>query len=201
MGRWEFTSNRRVVGVDECGVGPIAGPMFASAVLLREGVNDLDLVRDSKTLSEHQLAAAVRQVMQHAEAWSCQSVSVRPDIGLWPPKLLASCARAICSRYRSGAVIAIVDGTGALPLEYEHRRLVKGDSRCLEVACASVVGKYLRDERMHELDAIYPQYGFSRHKGYATPEHVAAIRAHGMTPEHRIGPTEKALATYASKAS
>lgn len=201
---WEFSVDRRVIGVDECGVGPIAGPLFAAAVLLPEreqgaDVPELSLVRDSKTLREDTVYAAAQQVISYASRWACLSIAVHPDLSKWPLKLMACAAERVTHGCGVLPLIA-VDGDRRLPISHDQRVLVQGDRRCLEIACASVVAKHLRDEHMRELDMVYPQYGFAKHKGYPTKEHVEAVRKHGMSPVHRIGPTEKALATYAGKA-
>lgn len=198
---WKVRFAESVIGVDECGVGPIAGPLTSAAVLLREGTRPehLDRVRDSKKLSQAGLHAALVQVMEHAELWYCSSVPASDNVQSKHKPLMAYCVdRVMAGGHRRDKAIVVVDGNMRIPTRHRQTSLINGDRLCLEVACASVIAKYLRDRRMLELHELYPQYGFDENKGYATAKHAEAIREYGLCPVHREKPALKAVTTWAT---
>lgn len=176
-------------GVDEAGRGPLAGPVVASAVLLRSGQH-LPGVRDSKKLSAGRREQLALEIRAEALCWSIGLASVAEidSLNIHGATMLAM-YRAIDGLARMPDRLRI-DGNQkpAIP----HRcvaaveTLVGGDDLCPAIGAASILAKVARDEMMLELHAVYPDYGFDRHKGYPTAVHRKALLLHGPTPEHRL---------------
>jgi ribonuclease HII len=172
-------------GVDEAGRGPLAGPVVAAAVILNPAAPVPGLA-DSKKLSprrRQQLAVAIRQ---QAIAWAIGEASVAEidEINILQATLLAM-RRAVAGL---GTVPerVLVDGNRLPePLPCPAEAIVKGDLTVTCIGAASILAKTHRDAIMVALDARYPEYGFACHKGYGTPQHLAAFERHGVTPEHR----------------
>lgn len=175
---------RSVAGVDEVGVGPLAGPVVACAVVLPEHV-DLPGIDDSKRLTARarlRLAAAIRE---QALAVSVAAVSSREvdRLNVYRASLVAM-RRAVCGlRVEPGHVL--VDAHTIPDLDLPQTAIVGGDGLDGSIAAASIVAKVHRDEWMVRLAQRYPGYGFERHKGYGTREHLAALDRLGPTPVHR----------------
>ncbi|TVQ98142.1 MAG: ribonuclease HII [Deltaproteobacteria bacterium] len=179
-----------VIGVDEAGRGPLAGPVTVAAVLLPLPPPELpEGITDSKLLSEPRrerlapiLREALAHVVLHAEAEEIDRLNIRGAT-------LAAMARAVQSLHAVVAcsdALVLVDGRDTLALpRIAQRALVQGDRRSLAIACASVIAKTTRDARMREAEEQYPGYGFARHKGYGTAEHREALARLGPTPLHR----------------
>jgi len=175
-----------VAGVDEVGRGPLAGPVTAAAVIL----DPADLpkgVNDSKLLSPEERADLYEEIMARALAVAIASVSARDidRINIRQATLLAQrralAALAVRPRY------VLVDGNDPPDgLSCPVRAIIKGDAISVSVAAASIVAKVTRDRLMARLCPIFPAYGFSRHAGYATREHLDAIALHGPSPFHRL---------------
>jgi len=176
---------RHVAGVDEVGMGPLAGPVVAAAVVLPPGTC-LDGVADSKVLQ-----AAVRErlaVEIQRRALAVGIAIVEPDeidrLNIYQAGL-AACRRAVEALRPLVPGYVLVDGREIPDLTMPQSAYPKGDSFVCSIAAASIVAKVTRDAIMCELDARYPLYGFARHMGYATRRHFAAIREHGPSPVHR----------------
>ncbi|MDR0838566.1 MAG: ribonuclease HII [Oscillospiraceae bacterium] len=174
----------RVAGVDEAGRGPLAGDVYAAAVILPPGAV-IDGLDDSKKLTERVRERLFDVIMSTATAYCVASASVAEieERNILGATYLAM-NRAIAG-LGIAPDIALIDGNRDAGIEYPCRTVVKGDSLSASIAAASILAKVSRDRYMAELDARYPGYGFARHKGYGTAEHYAAIRALGATPEHR----------------
>ena len=178
---------RRVAGIDEVGRGPLAGPVVAAAVILDPSrlpawVSD---VRDSKELDAEERATLAEQIWPEALAVGLGSASVS-EIDAWgiAHANRAAMARAIAAMSLKPQFV-LVDGPKAPVLPYPRRAIVDGDAKCVSIAAASIVAKVARDQMMRELDVLYPGYGFARHKGYATPEHLARLMELGPCEQHR----------------
>lgn len=176
----------RVAGVDEAGRGPLAGPVVVAAVVFpstRTPVNGLD---DSKRLSAERREALYPRIVERALAWRVVSVEVEDidRLNIYHATMLGM--RLAIEAVQHACDVVRVDGN-ALPrgLACRAEALVGGDARERAIMAASILAKVTRDRRMRELHALYPQYGFDRHKGYSCPEHFAALRAHGPCPQHR----------------
>ena len=174
-------------GVDEAGRGPLAGSVFAAAVILPEHY-DLPGLADSKKLSEKKRDALAAQIKAQAVVWSVAEAGVDEIARL---NILHAAMLAMRRAVEALAVPPqhiLIDGNripDGLPAPAEA--VVKGDAKIPAVSAASILAKTARDAQMYALAARHPQYGFERHKGYGTPEHLAALRRHGALPEHRRG--------------
>ena len=172
-----------VAGVDEAGRGPLAGPVVAAAVILdRDQIPDG--IADSKALDAEQRRSLYQRILAVARVGIGVADVGRIDTENILNASLWAMAQAV-ARLDCAPRLVLVDGNKAPPLECATRTIVQGDAKCLSIAAASIVAKVARDAIMGELARSYPGYGFDRHKGYATPEHHAAIARYGVTPHHR----------------
>ena len=178
-------SGTTVAGVDEAGRGPLAGPVVAAAVMLAPG-GRWDGLDDSKQVAPETREALFARVLSEARAFSWSVIGPRRiDRSNILRASLEAMRRAV-SRLVPAPDLVLVDGDRPVPgLACEQRTVVDGDARLISIAAASVVAKVVRDRIMSRLDRVWPQYGFARHKGYGTPEHLAAIACHGPCPLHR----------------
>lgn len=174
-----------VAGVDEAGRGPLAGPVFAAAVILPRNpkIKGLD---DSKKLSPRARDAVFDRIMQKAVCIGVGSCSEH-EIDSINILQATFCAMADAVRGLSSEPdIVLVDGNKKIPdVATLQKTVVGGDAKCACIAAASVIAKVLRDRHMRKLHCSYPQYGFDRHKGYGTRAHFAAIALSGACPAHR----------------
>ncbi|MDR2524930.1 MAG: ribonuclease HII [Oscillospiraceae bacterium] len=175
-----------VCGVDEVGRGPLAGDVYAAAVILPEGWIPPGL-NDSKQLTEKRRDALFESITAGAVAYRVASANLEEiaRLNILGAALLAM--RRAVEGLPSPAAFALVDGNRAPPLAIPCQTVVKGDALCASIAAASVLAKVSRDRTMLELDALYPQYGFARHKGYGTKAHYIALKEYGASPVHRLG--------------
>lgn len=176
---------RMEAGCDEAGRGPLAGPVFAAAVVLPPNFFDPRL-NDSKQMSARDRYAVREVIMSEALAWAVEEVPPeeidRLNI-LWAS--VAGMQRAVL-RLGVRPDFLLIDGNRWRPLPgYEAQTVVHGDATYASIAAASVLAKTFRDDRMTALSKEYPQYGWERNFGYPTPEHIEAIRKYGYTPLHR----------------
>ncbi|WP_428979982.1 ribonuclease HII [Brevundimonas pondensis] len=178
------TWNGHVCGVDEAGRGPWAGPVSAAAVIL----NPDDLppgIDDSKALTEKRRAALEPEIKARALAWSVGFASVEEIDELNILHATGLAMRRAVEALAHPPVHALVDGNYRFKLPCAVTPVVKGDSRSLSIAAASILAKTARDRLMIEMDAVYPGYGFARHKGYNAPIHQTALNTLGPCPAHR----------------
>jgi ribonuclease HII len=174
----------RVAGLDEAGRGPLAGPVVAAAVVL-DPARRIRGVADSKLLTAEARAALFEQI--HARALAV-GVAIVDHLTIDRVNILAATRLAMTEALAQIAPppdLVITDHVALAGLPCPQRNLVDGDARCATVAAASIVAKVTRDRLMLEADKVFPEYGFARHKGYATPEHLAALDRHGPCPIHR----------------
>lgn len=186
---------RLVAGVDEAGRGPLAGPVVCAAVIL-DPRRRIDGLGDSKALSEAARENLFPQIRRDALAWHVEFVSpAEIDRLNILQATLTGMARALHA-LSPGPAHALIDGN-RLPksLPCTAQALVGGDALEPAIMAASILAKVARDRHMLALHASYPRYGFDRHKGYPTPEHLDALRTHGPCPEHRrsFAPVRAAL--------
>lgn len=174
-----------VCGVDEAGRGPLAGPVYAAAVILSPE-RPISGLNDSKKLSEKKREALYDLILENAEAYCIASASVEEieTYNILGATYLAM-TRAVAGLSQT-PVLALIDGNRIPPnLGVAAQTVVKGDALSESIAAASILAKVSRDRVLKELDAQYPQYGFAVHKGYGTAAHTAALREFGPCPEHR----------------
>lgn len=178
--------NRRIIycGVDEAGAGPLCGDVVAAAVILNpdEPIVGLD---DSKKLSEKKREALFEPIREKALAYAVARATVVEidQINILKARMLAM-QRAVESLHGQ-AGHALIDGNRLPDLAIPATAVVKGDSRVKAIAAASILAKVTRDREMVELDKEYPEYGFAKHKGYGTAQHLEALRQYGACPYHR----------------
>lgn len=173
-----------VCGVDEAGRGPLAGPVYAAAVILDPRA-PIDGLRDSKALSAARREALAGEIRERALAWAIASASAAEidALNILQAALLAM-QRAVAGLAIEPA-LARVDGNRPPRLRCMVQTLVGGDALDPAISAASILAKYTRDQAMLALHERHPQYRFDRHKGYPTAEHLALLREHGPCEEHR----------------
>lgn len=174
---------RPIAGVDEAGRGPWAGPVVAAAVILDPDKIPAN-IDDSKALDEESRAYLYNRIMKVAIVAVGIAEVDRIDRDNILAATLWAMAQAI-SQLKEVPKLVLIDGNKAPRVAMTTRTIVKGDSKCLSIAAASIVAKVTRDRIMTQLARDYPGYGFERHKGYGTPEHQAAINKLGVSPLHR----------------
>ena len=185
---------QRVAGVDEAGRGPLAGPVVAAAVILDQADMIAGLA-DSKALSarrREQLAALIRE---KALAWSIGRADHREidRLNILNASLLAMQRAILGLSVRPDRVL--VDGNRCPDTDYPARAVIKGDRTEVCISAASILAKVCRDREMEEMDRKYPGYGFARHKGYPTRQHIRALSEIGLCPIHRrsFAPVQQAI--------
>lgn len=187
-------------GVDEVGRGPLAGDVVAAAVIL-DPEQPIEGLRDSKKLSHKRREHLAALIKERALCWSVARASVAEidQINILQASLLAMKRAVTALDPQPGFVL--VDGNRLPHWSYSAQAVVKGDDRVGAIAAASILAKVQRDQELVELDAIYPGYGFARHKGYPTAVHLKALRDLGVTPVHRrsFSPVKNLLAQAMSE--
>lgn len=172
-----------VAGVDEAGRGPLAGPVVAGAVIVRDS-SFTERIDDSKLLTERMRERAFIEIAKRCDVGiGLASVEEIDSLNIYNATLLAM-KRAV-EELSLRPDMLLIDGTMDIRLPQPRVYLVRGESKSLSIACASIAAKVFRDRLMVELDKEYPAYGFAKHKGYGTREHVEAIMRHGLSPIHR----------------
>lgn len=172
-------------GCDEAGRGPLAGPVFAAAVILPKDFHH-PLLNDSKKMTEKAREILRPIIEKEATAWAVEMVSAEEidTINILNASITGM-QRAV-RRLEVKPEYLLIDGNRFKPFDgYEYQCVVKGDAKFASIAAASVLAKTYRDEYMRKLAQEYPQYGWDRNMGYPTKEHIAAIIEHGYTPHHR----------------
>ncbi len=173
-----------VCGVDEAGRGPLAGPVYAAAVIL-DPQRPIFGLADSKKLSERKREALAILIRERALSWSIASASVAEidELNILQATLLAM--RRAVESLAPAAQEALIDGNRCPPLAIPARAIVGGDATEPAISAASILAKTARDAEMCLIHEAYPEYGLDRHKGYDTAAHRAALERHGPAPCHR----------------
>lgn len=181
---------KTIAGVDEAGRGPLAGPVFAAAVIM-----DMDFyipdIKDSKKLSEKKREEMYNYITQNAVAYSVCCVSEQEIDKI---NILNATHKAMVAAVEQLSIkpdYVLIDGNSVKGMCLPHECIVKGDDKCFSIAAASILAKVSRDRFIKEYDRVYPQYHFAKHKGYGTKEHIAAIIQYGLCPVHRKTFTKK----------
>lgn len=192
-----FTDDAVLAGVDEAGRGPLAGPVVAAAVILDENYT-IEGLADSKALSAERRAELSIKIKKYALAWSIAKVE-HPEIdriNILQASLLAMKIAVEELVIKPGHVL--VDGNHCPRIKYTVEAIVGGDQTVPAISAASILAKVARDEEMQIYDRLYPGYGFARHKGYATQEHIRALEKLGACEIHRksFAPVKNMLGNF-----
>lgn len=190
MNLWEIEQEyaekgcKLICGADEAGAGPLAGAVYAAAVILPLGL-EIEGLNDSKKLSPKKREVLFDIIQQKAIAWSINWVDENEidatDILQARLKAMDMCINML----DPAADFALIDGNRDKGIHCPHITVVKGDSHSANIAAASILAKVSRDRYMIAQDEIYPEYGFAKHKGYPTKAHYEALRKYGPCPIHR----------------
>lgn len=184
-------------GVDEAGRGPLAGAVFAAAVIL-DPAHPIAGLADSKKLSEARRDALAIEIRQHALAWSIATASVAEidQLNILQASLLAMSRAVAGLSVRPDKVEVDGNRVPTLTIAVPVEAIVKGDAKVAAISAASILAKTARDAELVALDADWPCYGFAQHKGYPTAAHLAALAQFGASPVHRqsFGPVKRLLA-------
>lgn len=177
-------SMRLTCGVDEAGRGPLCGPVYAAAVILdpRAAIEGL---ADSKTLSPPTRLRLADEIRRRAKAWAIASASVEEIDALNILEATMLAMRRAVNALALVPSVALIDGNRCPPLPMRVQAIVRGDASIAAISAASILAKTARDAEMLRLDLRFPQYGLAAHKGYATREHLVALRRHGVAEIYR----------------
>ncbi|MGL5163333.1 MAG: ribonuclease HII [Plesiomonas shigelloides] len=183
-----------IAGVDEVGRGPLVGAVVTAAVIL-DPARPIVGLADSKKLSEKKRLALFEEIKEKALAWSLGRAEPHEidELNILHATMLAM-QRAVAGLPITPEFV-LIDGNRCPALPMPAQAVVKGDSKVAEISAASILAKVTRDREMAELDAQYPQYGFAKHKGYPTADHLRLLAEHGAIAEHRrsFAPVKRAL--------
>ena len=190
-----------VCGVDEAGRGPLAGPVFAAAVIL-DPAHPIAGLRDSKKLTAARREALALEIRKHALSWAiaeCSEAEI-DNINILQASLLAM-RRAITGLHLR-PTLALIDGNHAPVIDLRCEAIIQGDDRVADISAASILAKTARDAALLQLHADYPHYAFDQHKGYPTALHLERLRLHGVSPVHRrtYAPVRKLIEECAATA-
>jgi ribonuclease HII len=179
-----FTVDDIVCGVDEAGRGPLAGPVYAAAVIL-DPKRPIEGLKDSKQLTEARRNELAPQIKEHALAWAIAECSTAEidSLNILQATMLAM--RRAVEALATVPTIALIDGNRCPQLAIKAHAIVEGDDKVHAISAASILAKTARDAVLVALHEQYPQYAFDQHKGYSTPLHLARLREHGPCPVHR----------------
>ncbi|MBR4720265.1 MAG: ribonuclease HII [Clostridia bacterium] len=175
---------RYVAGVDEAGRGPLAGPVYAAAVILPPDVR-LDGINDSKKLSPKKREELFKEITEKAISYAVFSVDEKKIDEINILKATHMAMNGAVSSLSEKPDYVIIDGNSISGMDIPHETVVKGDAKSISIAAASILAKVSRDRYITKMAEIYPQYSFEKHKGYGTKEHIDAILKHGASPIHR----------------
>lgn len=180
----QFAAFTPICGIDEAGRGPLAGDVFAAAVILPPNYIP-DGLNDSKKLSAAKRAKLYEEITTNAISYAVARASVKEieQLNILEATLLAMRRAVAALKVIPG--LLLVDGNIDRDFTLPAKAIINGDALCPSIAAASIIAKVERDNYCDELDKLYPEYGFAKHKGYGTKAHIAAIAEHGAVPVHR----------------
>ena len=185
-----WAASRVLIGVDEVGRGPLAGPVVAAAVVFPPRLRRVRGVRDSKVLSHRQREALIPRLRATALAIGVGAASIREidrfNIRVATAIAMRRALARVCAALGTMEAVVLIDGLPFPEVGCEHEALVDGDARCYSIAAAGVLAKEIRDRLMGNLARRHPGYGWEQNAGYATEQHRAAINALGPTRHHRF---------------
>ena len=176
---------KKICGIDEAGRGPLAGPVVVAGVIMKED-SFIEGVNDSKKVSEKKREILYDKIIAEAIAYSVAIIGqdIIDEINILNATKMG--VTKVIEELSTKPELIIMDAlehidTKGIPYE----SIIKGDAKCYSIAAASIIAKVTRDRIMRQWDEVYPQYGFSKHKGYGTKMHIEAIKQYGLTPIHR----------------
>ncbi len=180
---------RLVAGIDEAGRGPLAGPVVAACVMLPEGCL-IEGVNDSKKLSAAQREKLYDVIIEKAVSFGVGIVDEKriDDINILNATKLAM--KQAVEQLKPRPDILLIDAVRLEDVDISQKPIIKGDALSISIAAASIIAKVTRDRMLDAADSVYPLYGFKKHKGYGTEEHINAIKKYGLCPIHRISFTK-----------
>lgn len=190
MNLWEIEKEyaekgyKLICGADEAGAGPLAGAVYAAAVILPLGL-EIEGLNDSKKLTEKKREALFDVIQEKAIAWAINGIDVDEidETNILQARLKAM---DMCiDMLEPEPDFALIDGNRDKGIRCPHTTVIKGDSLSANIAAASILAKVSRDRYMVAMDKVYPEYGFAKHKGYPTKAHYEALRKYGPCPIHR----------------
>lgn len=173
-----------ICGVDEAGRGPLAGPVFAAAVIL-DPAKPIDGLRDSKKLTEAKRDMLALQIKSDALAWSIAQCSEAEIDALNILQATMLAMRRAIEGLHIAPTLALIDGNRCPIMSIRSEAIVKGDDKVLAISAASILAKTARDAALVILHQQYPHYAFDQHKGYPTALHIERLQMHGVSPVHR----------------
>ena len=173
-----------ICGIDEAGRGPLAGPVCAAAVILTDPF-DLPWLNDSKKLSAARRSELYDEICSAALAYGVCLVPAERIDEINILQATYEAMRGALAQLPVTPDVLVIDAVHLPETDIPQAGIIKGDAKCASIAAASILAKVTRDRLMETYDGMWPEYGFARHKGYGTKEHMDALRAHGMTPIHR----------------
>lgn len=173
---------KTLVGIDEAGRGPLAGPLVVAGVVFEQGYDNPDIY-DSKGLSEQKRSLLFHTIIQDAKAFKIEIISPQQidDENIY--RATQNAMNRIASELEGEVVL-----TDAMPLPMQDKQviaIIKGDQKSVSIAAASILAKVIRDHMMFGFDHLHPEYGFKKHKGYPTKQHLEALQTYGVLPIHR----------------
>lgn len=178
-----------IAGIDEAGRGPLAGPVVAAAVILPENVF-ISGLNDSKKLNEKQREKLFSEITEKAIAYEVGIVDEKIIDELNILNATKMAMEIAVETLKVKPDLLLIDAVNLDSLKIPQKSIVKGDSLSVSIAAASIIAKVTRDRLIEEMDSIYPEYGFKKHKGYGTKEHIDAIKKFGICPIHRVSFTK-----------
>ena len=178
-----------IIGIDEAGRGPLAGPVSVGAVIMKPKSN-LECVNDSKKVTERRREILYDKIIEDSIVWDVEIIT-QSEIDeyniLEATKIgLNRCVKSIINKLGKVPDLVLVDALKDIDTcDIPYESIIKGDATCYSISCASILAKVTRDRLMREYDEIYPQYGFAKNKGYGTKAHIEAIKEYGPCSLHR----------------
>ena len=181
--------NKYICGIDEAGRGPLAGPVVVGAVVMKPD-SKLEWVNDSKKVTEKRREILYDRILEESLAWGVGIVSWDEidDLNILnaTKKGLTKALKQVVEKLKTKPDIVLVDALREIDtLGIPYQSIIKGDATCYSIACGSIIAKVTRDRIMREYDEAFPEYGFAKHKGYGTKEHIEAIKKYGPCLIHR----------------
>jgi len=187
---WEIEKNLydlgyvNVLGIDEAGRGPLAGPLVVAGVIFDKNIV-ISEVNDSKKLSEKKREYLFDVIINNAKHYTIEFVSSK-NVDIYNPYQASKMGMIKCINNLKNLYDYVLTDAMKLDLNIKYQAIIKGDSQCFSIAAASILAKVSRDRYMRKLDSMFPLYGFSKHKGYGTKKHLDAISLYGIINEHRV---------------